>query len=97
MDGVSIMYIISLLSVTAVTYTTEPDSSRSKDEIVSVVLTTTNETEDGLELLVTVATPDTQQDVVIEGNFETGIQESYGESCVFKTPPFKLLSRRKGL
>ena len=53
-------------------YTTDSDSSRRKNEIVSVVLTTTSETEAGLELLVTVATPDTQQDLVIEGTFETG-------------------------
>ena len=67
---------------TAVTYTTEADSSRRKNEIVSVVLTTTSETEAGLELLVTVATPDTQQDLVIEGTFETGSYCCCGEiSC----------------
>ena len=77
------MYILCLtISFTAVTYTTEPDSSRRKNEIVSVVLTTTSETEAGLELLVTVATPDTQQDLVIEGTFETGSYCCFGEiSC----------------
>ena len=46
---------------------------------MSVVLTTTSETEAGLELLVTVATPDTQQDLVIEGTFETGIRKAMGK------------------
>ena len=95
MEGVSIMYILCLtISFTAVTYTTEPDSSRRKDEIDSVVLTTTSETEAGLELLVTVATPDTQQDFVIEGNFQTGIRKAMGKVVFSK---LKLLSRRKRL
>ena len=46
---------------------------------MSVVLTTTSETEAGLELLVTVATPDTQQDLVIEGTFQTGIRKAMGK------------------
>ena len=74
------MYIVIVsLSFTAVTYTTNSDSSRRKNEIVSVVLTTTSETEAGLELLVTVATPDTQQDIVIEGTFQTGIRKAMGK------------------
>ena len=51
---------------------------------MSVVLTTTSETEAGLELLVTVATPDTQQDLVIEGTFQTGIRKAMGKAVFSK-------------